>query len=80
MHALAAFAVGPVGRYVVLGGLLLAMIGGVWWKVDGQGFDRAMGKVQSAFSRSLGLADAAQDTVQSCPLGKWNREAGRCER
>ena len=33
MHALVAFAIGPVGRYVVLAGLLLALCGGTYLKI-----------------------------------------------
>lgn len=76
---LIAMLTGPVSRYVVLALALAALAFATWWKVDSAGFDRAMGKVQSAFSRALGLADTAQNTVQTCPLGKWNRETGRCD-
>lgn len=80
MHAIIAFAIGPIGRYFVLGGLLLGLAIFTWFRVDQGGFDRAMSKVQAAFTRALGLADARQDEVQSCPLGKWNRGTGRCDR
>jgi hypothetical protein len=33
MHALVAFAIGPIGRYVVLAGLLLAIVGGTYLKI-----------------------------------------------
>ncbi len=34
MHALIAFAIGPIGRYVVLGGILIAIIGGTYLKIQ----------------------------------------------
>lgn len=33
MHALVAFAIGPIGRYVVLAGFLIALCGGTYLKI-----------------------------------------------
>jgi hypothetical protein len=77
---LVAFAIGPVGRYFVLGGMLLAMVLGVWWKIDHDARQSALAAVERANRKAQDAADAAQRDVLTCPAGKWNRETGTCER
>lgn len=79
MHAIAAFALGPVGRYVVPVVAIVAF--GLWlrWDAATDAVRNFRASAEAAFTRLLSKADQAQDTVQSCS-GTWNREAGRCER
>lgn len=79
MHALVAFAIGPVGRYVVLAGLLTAIVGGVYIKVTTDAADAERARIERANAKARNAADAAQLDVMACPAGKWNRERSRCE-
>jgi hypothetical protein len=79
MHSLIAFSLGPIGRYVVLAGLLTAIVGGVYIKVTNDAADAERARIERANSASRDAADKAQLDVMACPAGKWNRERSRCE-
>ena len=77
---LIAMLTGPVSRYVILAIACLGLILGVWWKVDHDARQSAIAAVERANRKAQDAADAAQRDVLTCPAGRWNREAGRCER
>jgi hypothetical protein len=79
MHALIAFAIGPIGRYVVLGALLLALIGGVYLKVRSDGAEAERVRIERANAKARDAADSAMRGPLEC-LGTWDRSTGTCER
>lgn len=79
MHALFAFAIGPVGRYFTLALAIAGVVLWLRWDAASDAVSAFRASAVEAFSRLLTKADQAQDAVQSC-RGTWNRETGKCER
>lgn len=75
-----AFLLSPLTRW--LGGIafVLAIIASIYAKGRIDGRAQAVAKIEAANERSLSKADAAERDVLSCPPGKWNKEARKCER
>jgi len=67
-----------------LGGTIAAALAGVLalgiYRADAvnDGWNAAMAKITGANAVSRDAADRAQMDVLTC-MGRWNREAGRCE-
>ena len=78
MHALIAFALGPVGRYVALGCALLAGLYAVIWNAERAGADRAMAQIERINSNNRNRADQGQQQAIDC-AATWNRRTGKCE-
>jgi len=79
MHALIAFFIGPVGRYVGLALLVAAVVGGVLWKARTDGAADATSRIERANNAARDAADRGQQPVTECK-GTWNRGTGKCEK
>ena len=63
MHSLIALSLGPIGRHVVLGGLLLALIGGVWIKVTNDAAVAERARIERENQRKSDAAKRELDRV-----------------
>lgn len=69
-------------RLILLGVAVAAAIGGVTWGVWAI---RDSGRQAERLRQERAAAQAERDATRAtipldrCPLGKWNRELGRCE-
>ncbi|MGL5011808.1 MAG: hypothetical protein ACRC6I_18175 [Paracoccaceae bacterium] len=78
MHAVLAFIITPVGRYVAIALAIVAAL--AWYRFDAvqDGYNSAVAKGNAAMLEWLGKADQAGQTAQTC-RGSWNRDTGKCE-
>lgn len=70
----------PVARWLAGFVIVLAVLASIYanGRIDGRA--SAVAKIEAANAKTETKADAAERDVLECPPGKWNREAGRCER
>lgn len=69
MHALVAFAIGPVGRYVVLAGLLTSLVGGVYIKVTTDAADAERARIERQERKNEQAAKRELDRLNSGDRG-----------
>jgi hypothetical protein len=80
MHAIIAFFLTPIGKYVGLALLVIVALG--WYRFDAvqDGYNQATRAMNEQMLKWTGLADKARQKVTECPLDKkWNRSTGKCE-
>lgn len=63
IHALIALSLGPIGRWFVMGGLLLALIGGVWIKVKNDAAVAERARIERANQEKSDAAKRELDRV-----------------
>lgn len=81
MHALAAFFFAtPAGRYVGIALSVICVVLWLRWDAASNAVSDYSAKITAAFSQLMGKAGGAQSTVENCPLEKWNRETGKCDK
>jgi hypothetical protein len=80
MYALFAFAIGPIGRYVVAA-LAFALIFSAWLYQRDRAITReAIQQIKNANEIVHGQADQGGQKAVECPLNRnWNRSTGECK-
>jgi hypothetical protein len=78
MHVLIAFALGPIGRYVVGGLAVMAVLAYLRWDIASDAVSAFQAKTIAAFQSLTKKADKAELDALNC-RGTWNRSTGKCE-
>ena len=74
-----AFLLSPLGRWIAIVAVALALASGLYIKVRNDGKTAALGEIKAANEAIMTEADKAERSVLDCPPGKCNREARKCE-
>lgn len=72
---LVAFFLSPIGRYIAIAAIGMALVFGAIWKAERDGERKALRKIEAANNKAENAADAAERCVLA---GKWNKETGKC--
>jgi cytosine/adenosine deaminase-related metal-dependent hydrolase len=73
------FILSPIGRYVVMAGVALALMFVAIKVIEQRGADRIEAKIERANKSARDKADAAGHTASTCPPDLWSREKQICE-
>ena len=72
------FLLSPIGRYVVMACVAMAMIFVAIKIIEQRGADRVQAKIDRANKAAGDAADKAEAGVMTCPPGMWDRERRTC--
>jgi hypothetical protein len=72
------FLLSPIGRYVVMAGVALALIFVAVKVIEQRGAERLQSKIDRANKAAGDAADKAEAGVLTCPPGMWDRERRTC--
>ena len=72
-----AFVTSTVGRYIIVGLIALAAVGGIYWKGHSDGASRVQAKWDKAVEAAVSRAERARSDAESDPRGLSNNELNR---
>lgn len=73
-----AFLLSPLGRWIAIVAVTLALVLGLYIKIRNDGKTAALNEIKAANEAAMTEADKAERNVLNCPPGKWDREKRKC--